>query len=164
MAKKLHHTARCYSSRKFLHKSPCIIINPRPHREEIKSLNRARESKSFSFLLAIYHFLLFLSSPWSSSTIISGGAILRLESSFISLVVDPPFHGIEEWVSSSISYKTTLASINGKWPDYLLGEQVDHFTAIISYESPTVHPKQQQECSESDRVNYDTFGSCLSGF
>ena len=60
--------------------------------------------------------------------------------------------------------ETTLASINGKWPDYLLGEQVDHFAAIISYESPTVHPKQQQECSESDRVNYDTFGSCLSGF
>ena len=157
MAKKLHHTARCYSSRKFLHKSPCIIINPRPHREEIKSLNRAREQKFFSCYLSL--------SPFSLLSFISGGAILRLESSFISLVVDPPFHGIEEWVSSSISYKTTLASINGKWPDYLLGEQVDHFTAIISYESPTVHPKQQQECfSESDRVNYDTFGSCLSGF
>ena len=156
MAKKLHHTARCYSSRKFLHKSPCIIINPRPHREEIKSLNRAREQKFFSCYLSL--------SPFS---------LLSLKL-VLSYLVEPfldwkvlsfPFHGIEEWVSSSISYKTTLASINGKWPDYLLGEQVDHFTAIISYESPTVHPKQQQECfSESDRVNYDTFGSCLSGF
>ena len=46
----------------------------------------------------------------------------------------------ESAVASSVN-ETTLASINGKWPDYLLGEQVDHFTAIISYESPTVHPK-----------------------
>ena len=49
------HT-RCYSSRKFLHKSPCIIINPRPHREEIKSLNRAREQKFFSCYLSLSPF------------------------------------------------------------------------------------------------------------
>ena len=138
------HT-RCYSSRKFLHKSPCIIINPRPHREEIKSLNRR---KSFFFPLLFITFSFFSLEARLSYLV---EPFLDFES--FSFPCQTP-QKMSQHIGTFVSFQeTTLASINGKWPDYL-SEQVDHFTAIISYESPTVHPKQH--CSSAVRVTGST--------